>query len=300
LPFSTSDLKSLLEHAQQLGLQIERQLAELVEEHGAAARELERALARRDRAGERALLVAEQLALDQRASDRAAVHHDERRGGARRQQVQGPRDHVLAGAGLALDQHGRVGRRDALHQSEDLAHRRRLADHLAEPLLLARQDLDALLERRELELAGPQADHRAGAQVRLLDLGAVEERAVGRLQIAHQVALGVAHDLEVDARHGLVAEHQVVLGRLADPEHVARDHELGAALRTFDHDELAAPEVDGRGRRFTPDARPRQVLHRENGTAIHRTLRVPIGVSSRVPIAGPVSCLGDPTRVPFG
>jgi hypothetical protein len=151
---------------------------------------------------------------------------------------------------------------------EDLAHRGRLAHHLAERLLLAGQDLDALLERRELELARAERDHRARAQVGLLDLGAVEERAVGRLQIADQVALGVAHDLEVDARHRLVGEHQVVLGRLADPEHVARDHELGAALRTFDHDELAAAEVDGRGRGFTPYARPRQVLHHENGTAI--------------------------------
>ena len=38
---------ALLEHAQQLGLEVERQLAELVEEHGAAVGQLERALAGR-------------------------------------------------------------------------------------------------------------------------------------------------------------------------------------------------------------------------------------------------------------
>ena len=82
------------------------------------------------------------------------------------------------------------------------------------------------------------------------------------LQVAHEVALRVAHDLEVDARHGLVGEHEVVLGRLADADDVARDHELGAALRALDHDELAAAQVDGRRRRLAPDPRPRQVLHR--------------------------------------
>ena len=117
------------------------------------------------RAGERALLVPEQLALDQRAGDRAAIDDDERLRVPRRQLVQGARDHVLAGAGLALDEHGRVGRRDLLDQAEDLAHRGRAPDHLAELLLVGREDLDALFERRELELALARADRpspRAG------------------------------------------------------------------------------------------------------------------------------------------
>ena len=68
-----------LEHAQQLGLDRERQLADLVEEHRAAVRALEQARLGRDRAGERALLVAEQLALDQRLRpERRAVDRDER------------------------------------------------------------------------------------------------------------------------------------------------------------------------------------------------------------------------------
>src|SRR6185503_4274614 len=67
-----------LEHAQQLRLHVERQLADLVEEHRAAVRALERARVRAGRAGERAALVAEQLALDQVRWDRAAVEDDER------------------------------------------------------------------------------------------------------------------------------------------------------------------------------------------------------------------------------
>src|SRR5258708_26759821 len=54
-----------LEHAQDLRLKIERELAYLVEEDRSAGRRRERALARRDGSGERAALVTEELALQQ-------------------------------------------------------------------------------------------------------------------------------------------------------------------------------------------------------------------------------------------
>ena len=65
---------ALLEHPQQLGLQLERQVADLVEEQRAAVGQLEAARpSRRDGAGEGALLVAEQLALEQAGGQRGAV-----------------------------------------------------------------------------------------------------------------------------------------------------------------------------------------------------------------------------------
>src|SRR6185503_19003619 len=67
-----------LEHAQQLRLHVERELTDLVEEHGAAPGELERTLARRDGARERAALVPEQLAFDQAVADGAAIDDHER------------------------------------------------------------------------------------------------------------------------------------------------------------------------------------------------------------------------------
>ena len=54
----------LLQHAQQLHLRLERQVADLVEEDGAVVGQLEAALLLLHRAGERAAFVAEQLALD--------------------------------------------------------------------------------------------------------------------------------------------------------------------------------------------------------------------------------------------
>ena len=58
----------LLEDAQQLRLQLERDVADLVEEERAAVRQLEAPDPLRDGAGERAALVAEELALEQARS----------------------------------------------------------------------------------------------------------------------------------------------------------------------------------------------------------------------------------------
>ena len=68
----------LLEHAKQLGLEVEPHLGDFVEEQRSAVRPLERAFDPLDRAGERALLVAEQRALDEAFRQRGAVQLDER------------------------------------------------------------------------------------------------------------------------------------------------------------------------------------------------------------------------------
>ena len=70
--------RALLQHAQQLDLRRRHHLGDLVEEQRAAVRELEAAQPPLDGAGERALLVAEELALEQRFRDGRAVDRDER------------------------------------------------------------------------------------------------------------------------------------------------------------------------------------------------------------------------------
>ena len=89
---------ALLQRAQQLDLRVERQLADLVEEQRAAVGLLELADAPVDGAGERALLVAEQDALDQVLGDGAAVDGDERPGLALALALDGARDQLLADA----------------------------------------------------------------------------------------------------------------------------------------------------------------------------------------------------------
>ena len=76
------------------------------------------------RAGERAALVTEQLALEQLARQRRAVDLDEGRPSPRGVSVDRPGDELLADAGLAADEHGDVGPGRLLDDLLDLAHLR--------------------------------------------------------------------------------------------------------------------------------------------------------------------------------
>src|SRR5439155_23330523 len=69
---------ALLQHPQQLALQLQRNFADLVEEQRAAVGEFEPADAVAHRAGEGAADVTEELALEQFARDRRAIDPDQR------------------------------------------------------------------------------------------------------------------------------------------------------------------------------------------------------------------------------
>ena len=93
------------QHAQQLGLHRLGQLADLVEEDRAAVGDFEQPDAVFVGAGERPFAMAEQLALDQRFGQGAAVDGHERLSRAQALIVHRAGDQFLAGAGLAQDQH---------------------------------------------------------------------------------------------------------------------------------------------------------------------------------------------------
>ena len=112
---------ALLQDAQQLGLRVQRQVADLVEEERGAVGELEDTGALRVGARERAALVTEELALERARRDRVAVERDQLAARPRAQPVQDARDQLLAGSRLPGDQYGDVGGRDAL----ELIHSRR-------------------------------------------------------------------------------------------------------------------------------------------------------------------------------
>ena len=69
---------AVLEHAEELHLRGDGHLRDLVEEERAAVRGLESAVALLGGAGERALLVAEELGLEEGLGERGAVDGDER------------------------------------------------------------------------------------------------------------------------------------------------------------------------------------------------------------------------------
>ena len=122
----------LLQHAQDLGLRVRAHVADFVEEERAAVRLLEAADALLVGAGERALLVAEQLRFEQVLLQRRAVHLDEVARRAVRVVVDRAGDELLARAGLAADQHRGVALGDLPDDAEHLFERARRADDAVE------------------------------------------------------------------------------------------------------------------------------------------------------------------------
>jgi hypothetical protein len=136
----------LLDEAQQLGLQGHRHVADLVEEEGAAVGHFNLAQSLLAGAGEGALLVAEQLALEQVLGNGRAVDGDEAPVLAPAHLVQGARDHLLAAAGLAQQHHRGRGRghpfdgaaqlQHAVVARDDARQRRRILDLQHAPVFL--------------------------------------------------------------------------------------------------------------------------------------------------------------------
>jgi hypothetical protein len=151
-------------------------------------------------AGEGAALVAEQLGLDERLGQAAAVDHHERIRLALAVTMDLVGDHVLARAGLALQEHRRVAGGDARQEVEQPAHRRALADERAEAVAVGEAEIGLLALDGEghLDVADEQA--RLGRQIHLHNANAVEKGSVGRVEIREQVAVAVELDACVEAR----------------------------------------------------------------------------------------------------
>jgi hypothetical protein len=122
---------ALLDRAQQFGLQPHIHFGDFIEQQRAAGGLLELSDSARNRAGERALLVAEQFGFQQMLGDRRAIDRYERLLGAVGAGVDIARQHFLAGAGFAGDHDGSVGTRDLLRQLDHLAHRLVAVDEVA-------------------------------------------------------------------------------------------------------------------------------------------------------------------------
>src|SRR5262249_37478741 len=121
-----------LQYAQQLGLQLQRQLADLVDEQRASVRALEGADVPGGRAGERASLVPEQDGFDKRGGDGRRIQHHEWTGAPAGVRVDRPRKLFLARACLALRDDRELAWCHALECCEKLAHLERAADQTSE------------------------------------------------------------------------------------------------------------------------------------------------------------------------
>ena len=118
----------VLDGPQQLHLKARRDVADLVQEHGPAAGELQEPVAVLDRPRERPLDVPEQFPLDQAGTECGQADRQERTGAPAAMAVNRAGDQLLAGPALARDQHRHVGRRDQRDALEQLLHGRRATD----------------------------------------------------------------------------------------------------------------------------------------------------------------------------
>ena len=214
----------LLEDAQQIGLGLQADIGDLVQENRAAHRGFELALLAVLRAGEGALLVAEQLAFDQGLRQRAAVDHHERVVAPRAQAVDGAGHQFLSGAAFALDQHGGIDSGHRFDLLAHVAHRVAHADQLAERVVFGQLlPQQPVLPFQPVLLQRVARHHRKVVRVeRLGDVieGAVLEGAHGRFHRSvpghHDHAgvelLGANLLQQLDAihtRHADVGDHQV-------------------------------------------------------------------------------------------
>ena len=129
LAFSTHRTqRALFEHAQQPGLQSQRQLTDFVQEQAAAAGVVKQTVTVLAGAGESALHMAEELAFDQLRGDRRAVEGHEGAMRARAAVVQRARHHLLASARFALQEHGAGHGPDAADEGAQLFDGARASD----------------------------------------------------------------------------------------------------------------------------------------------------------------------------
>ena len=211
---------------------------------------------RADGAGVGALLVAEELRLQELAREAGAVHVDERLVGARAVAVEPAREDALAAARLALDQDRAARGGDlarVLGQPRGSRPRCPVKGSTASRAWRARPaDLAALLA---LALEQPPQHHQQRRQLDRLGqelVGAFLDRAHG------QVDRGVAGQHHHRQRRVDLADPGQQLERRAVGQHVVEHHRVGVALA---HDLLggraACPPPPPRGPRSRGSPGPR-------------------------------------------
>ena len=128
-PSASQALKfPLLQDTKKLRLELQRDVANFVQEQRALMRELEPADLLCDRAGERATLMPKEFAFEQPGGDGGAVEFDEWPIPARTVAVNGARDEFFARAGLAEQEHRGISPGDGFDELQHAAKTRTSAN----------------------------------------------------------------------------------------------------------------------------------------------------------------------------
>jgi hypothetical protein len=215
---------ALGEDAEELGLEVDGELAELVEEDGAAVGLDEGGDAAVDGAGEGTFFVAEEGCLGEAWGDGAAVDDDDGASGAGGSLVDGAGDELLAGAGLTADEDRELGGGDAAEAVEEGAHGGGLADEGAEAPELG--DGDGLAGGGlEDHLGGGDAEGGALGEADLADPDAAEEGAVLAAFVPEADALLGGDQLGVDGGDPWVVEDDLAILVAPQEDRLVADRE---------------------------------------------------------------------------
>src|SRR5580704_17940776 len=121
----------LLKGAQKLELKLERKIADLVQENRSLVGLLKPPRSLQNRPGESAPLVAEQFTFQESRRNGSAIECYEWAAGARTAGVEGCRYQLFPRAGLALNQHAAICRRNQIYLFENGFEFVALADHFS-------------------------------------------------------------------------------------------------------------------------------------------------------------------------
>ncbi len=215
--------RGFLDRAQQLGLQLQGQLTDLVQEQGATVGRAEPTFGGCGGAGERAFDVAEQLALHQVRTNRRAVDRHERPRAAA-QSMQLASDELLAGAGFADQQRRRRISGSACHRASQRDNasgvaRNGSARHVAAILIANTSNLELFVDAKHVPHAN---DVTVAKRTRCgRDDDPAHLRTVAAAEIADLVAARprVPRHFQVVARHRATVD---LVGR--DPLGAPSDH----------------------------------------------------------------------------
>ena len=154
---------SLLQHAQQIGLGFEADVADFVEKDSASFGNFEFSFLTILRSGKGPFLVAEEFAFQQCFCQRSAVDYYQRMKPPRTGMMNRARHQFLAGTAFPGDEHGRIGWPDGFYGVKHFLHRATLPDDV----LRARHFRDRFLQPDVL-LLGTFVSQRLLDQVRNL------------------------------------------------------------------------------------------------------------------------------------
>ena len=166
--------RAFLQHAQELGLQRQRHLADLVEKERTAVGLLEQPLVRAIGAGEGTGDMAEELAFQELGRQPGAVDGQERAAGALALGVHRPGHQFLAGAALTDHQYRPFGTGELADLVEQPAHHPAASEHAVEAIIA-----EQLLEAPHFVAQAPRLQRAADRQGEVLEVQRLGEELVG-------------------------------------------------------------------------------------------------------------------------